>query len=135
MRRMPNDNEFTNSPFRGPGGVDIVSKTNPLHHYLWGNNCDGWTLVDKNDLSVKLESMPAGTEEALHYHEYAQQFFFILKGVADFEIEGSRITVNKNQGIHINPQEKHRIINGSDEELEFILCSQPSTQHDRHNIA
>jgi len=133
MSAMINDKEFTNSPFRGSGG--IVSKTNPLHHYIWGNDCNGWNLVDKKDLSVKLETMPAGTEEALHYHENAQQFFFILKGIADFEIEGRHISVNKNQGIHINPKEKHRIINGSDEELEFILCSQPSTQDDRHNIA
>jgi mannose-6-phosphate isomerase-like protein (cupin superfamily) len=134
MSDIANDKEFSNSLFRGPGH-SVVSKTNPLHHYIWGNNCDGWTLVDKNDLSVKLESMPAGTEEVLHYHENAQQFFFILKGVAAFEIEGTLIMVNKNQGISINPKEKHRIINESDEELEFILCSQPSTLGDRHNIA
>jgi len=113
----------------------IVSKENPLMHYQWGNHCDGWNLVDENMLSVKLESMPAGTEEILHYHQHAQQFFFILKGEAAFEIEGKIVLVHEKEGIQIKPKEKHRIMNGSDAVLEFILCSQPSAQHDRYNIA
>ena len=114
--------------------MNIVSKDNPLAHYQWGDACDGWTLVDENNLSVKLESMPPGTEEALHYHQHAQQFFFILKGRAAFEIEGSVVMLYEKQGIQIKPNEKHKIMNVSDEELQFILCSQPATKQDRHNI-
>ena len=29
------------------------SKQNALHHYQWGNGCDGWVLVDTHTLSVK----------------------------------------------------------------------------------
>jgi hypothetical protein len=47
----------------------------------------GGTLWTNASLSVKQERMPAGTSEALHYHEHAQQFFFILKGTATFEID------------------------------------------------
>ena len=47
-----NSFEYPNSPFRGLGGV---SKENPLMHYQWGNHCDGWNLVEENELSVKLE--------------------------------------------------------------------------------
>jgi len=57
-----------------------VSAKEPLKHYQWGDGCDGWNLVDEPTLSVKKERMPPGTTEALHYHENAQQFFFILKG-------------------------------------------------------
>jgi mannose-6-phosphate isomerase-like protein (cupin superfamily) len=128
-----NSSEHLSSPFGGAGG--IVSKNNPLKHYQWGNHCDGWNLVDDNMLSVKLENMPVGTEEVLHYHQHAQQFFFILKGEAAFEIEGKIVLVHENEGIHIKPKEKHRIMNSSEAALEFILCSQPSAQHDRHNIA
>jgi mannose-6-phosphate isomerase-like protein (cupin superfamily) len=79
-----------------------VSAQEPLKHYQWGNACDGWNLVDEPTLSVKKESMPAGTSEDFHYHQYAQQFFFILEGVASFEIEGETITVNTQEGIHIS---------------------------------
>ena len=114
--------------------MNTVSKYNPLKHYRWGKDCDGWNLVDSETLSVKLERMPAYTAEALHYHAEAQQFLFILKGEALFEIEGERITIPKEQGIHVHPGQKHRIINGSEETLEFILCSQPNTANDRYNI-
>lgn len=44
-------------------------------HYIWGEGCDCWVLVDKEALSVKLESMPQGTKENAHYHSVSSQFF------------------------------------------------------------
>ena len=112
-----------------------VSKQQSLTHYQWGDGCDGWNLVDKPELSVKQERMPAGTAEQLHYHERAQQFFFILKGTATFEIDGELIEVNEQEGIEIKKGTKHRISNNTGEDLEFILSSQPSTQNDRINLS
>lgn len=113
--------------------MNVVNKHNPLYHYQWGDGCDGWVLVDTGTLSVKQERMPAKTEEALHYHEKAQQFFFILKGIATFDVENKRIEVEEGGGFHIVPGEKHRIINNTTEDIEFILSSQPSTNNDRFN--
>ncbi|MBI2274546.1 MAG: cupin domain-containing protein [Bacteroidetes bacterium] len=78
--------------------------------------------------------MPAGTAEALHYHQFAQQFFFILKGTATFEIDGETIIVNEQEGIHIPAGRKHRISNNTSTAIEFILSSQPSTAADRINV-
>ena len=77
--------------------------------------------------------MPAGTKEVKHYHQTAQQFFYILKGKATFEIEDSIIEINEGEGLHIEAGQKYRILNESNEDLEFILCSQPSTKNDRIN--
>lgn len=112
-----------------------VSKQQPLKHYQWGDGCDGWNLVDEPELSVKQERMPAGTAEQLHYHERAQQFFFILKVTATFEINGELIAVKEQEGIKIKKGTKHRISNNTGEDLEFILSSQPSTQNDRINLS
>ena len=111
----------------------VVSKYSPLDHYQWGDNCDGWNLLDETYLSVKQERMPSGTYELKHYHQHAQQFFFILKGKARFEIEDSIIELNTGEGLHIEAGEKHKIINNGQEELEFILCSQPPVRKDRIN--
>jgi mannose-6-phosphate isomerase-like protein (cupin superfamily) len=113
--------------------MPIVNKETALLHYTWGDNCDGWVFVDTDELSVKQERMPQHTAEALHYHEKAQQFFFILKGIATFEVEGKESIVKTSEGFHINPGIKHRILNNSNEDLEFILSSQPSTNQDRFN--
>lgn len=111
-----------------------VSQIQPLSHYCWGNACDGWNLVADTRLSVKLEKMPPGTGEILHYHQQAQQFFFILKGEAEFEIEEKKIVLNEQEGIQILPMEKHMVRNSTAKDLEFIVCSQPSTQGDRYNL-
>ena len=60
--------------------MNITSKNNCLKHFLRGEGCDGWVLADNKELSVKQERMPPNTAEDLHYHEKAQQFFYILKG-------------------------------------------------------
>lgn len=114
--------------------IGKVSIEAPLKHYQWGNACDGWNFVDNAALAVKQERMPAGTAEALHYHQYAQQFFFILKGTATFEIDGETIVVNEQEGIHIPAGRKHRISNTTSSAIEFILSSQPSTAEDRVNV-
>ncbi|MES2005079.1 MAG: cupin domain-containing protein [Bacteroidota bacterium] len=111
-----------------------VSIQNPLTHYQWGNACDGWNFVEETALSVKQERMPAGTAEALHYHQQAQQFFFILKGNATFEIDGALLILNEQEGIHIKAGQQHRIINHTSADLEFILTSQPSAEGDRYNV-
>jgi mannose-6-phosphate isomerase-like protein (cupin superfamily) len=113
--------------------MPVINKEKALQHYSWGNHCDGWVLVDTDELSVKQERMPQQTAETLHYHEKAQQFFFILKGIATFEADGKFFTVKANEGFHIFPGTRHRIANNSNEELEFILSSQPSTNTDRFN--
>ena len=110
-----------------------VSKYNSLRHYQWGEECDGWVLLDEETLSVKQERMPPLTSERLHYHKYAQQFFFILKGVATFEVEDQTYTIQPGEGLNIEAGCKHRILNNTAEDLEFILCSQPSTKNDRIN--
>jgi mannose-6-phosphate isomerase-like protein (cupin superfamily) len=114
--------------------MNPVSKQHALKQYSWGKAASAWNLVDKESLSVKLEHMPPGEEEQLHYHQHAQQFFYILKGTALFEIEGEHTEVSEEQGFHISPKQKHRIMNRGEQALEFILCSQPSTSDDRINL-
>ncbi|QQL51146.1 cupin domain-containing protein [Mucilaginibacter ginkgonis] len=111
----------------------ILSKDKCLSKYTWGDNCTGWNFVDTDDLSVKQELMPARTAEALHYHNKANQFFFILKGTATFEVDQVTNIVNMHQGIEIKAGQKHRVSNESAGDLEFILYSQPSTKNDRTN--
>jgi mannose-6-phosphate isomerase-like protein (cupin superfamily) len=89
---------------------DVTSKSHPLHHNQWGAGCSAWTLMNTEGLSIKQETMPARTEEHLHYHQKAQQFFYILKGEAVFEVDEVIIIVHKEEGIHIEAGRHHRIM-------------------------
>lgn len=110
--------------------MSIIRK-NLVEHYTWGDQCDGWHLLKNMGLSVIEERMPAKTAERLHYHEKSEQFFYILKGEAIFEKEGKHYEVKAKQGFHVKPLEKHRISNLSNEDLEFIVISQPMALGDR----
>lgn len=113
---------------------EVVSKYNPLKNERWAAFCESWSLLEDLKLSVKLEMMATGTSEQLHYHQESQQFFYILAGIATFEVDDEQIEVHQNEGLHIRAGQKHRIFNNGKTDLEFLLCSQPSIVNDRINI-
>lgn len=103
-------------------------------HYIWGDNCDGWIFANKPQLSIKIEAMPSETRENLHFHNNAQQFFYILKGTATFYINGIQYVVHAQQGILIEPEYEHYIENNTSEKIDFLVVSQPTTNNDRTNL-
>jgi mannose-6-phosphate isomerase-like protein (cupin superfamily) len=109
----------------------MIKSTNNAEHYTWGTGCDGWHLLKTDTLSVIQERMPPGTGEQTHYHERAQQVFYILAGTATFEVAGETLMVNQNQSIHITPNSKHRISNNGKTDLHFLVISEPKSHGDR----
>ena len=103
-------------------------------HYIWGGCCDGWHLVETEQLSVIEERIPPEGGELLHYHEKAQQFFYILAGVAAFETDGVQTTVSAGEGYHVARGARHRIRNPGKEDLRFLVVSQPKSHGDRVNV-
>ncbi|AYV66115.1 cupin domain-containing protein [Niallia circulans] len=106
------------------------SKSN-AEHYLWGDNCDGWHLVKSQDLSIIHERMPAHTSEVRHYHQHARQFFYVLSGIAMIEVDGKEIALNPQEGIEVPPLVPHQMFNKSNNEVEFLVTSQPTSKGDR----
>lgn len=109
---------------------NITSHTPDLY-YQWGQDCQGWRLVDTEGLSVIEEIMPPDTREKTHWHRQAAQFFRILQGIASFEIEGKRVSVSAGAGIHIPAGVVHCIFNDGVDDLIFLVISAPSTWNDR----
>jgi|SRR5208283_4707497 len=101
-------------------------------HYLWGNGCDGWHLLNRDNLSVIQERMPPGTSEKMHYHKFARQFFFVLDGRATVDLEGEQIVLEKHQGIEVPPGISHQMRNETLEDLSFLVFSVPKSHNDRY---
>lgn len=108
--------------------------TSTAEHYVWGNVCDGWHLLKSPDLSVIQEHVLAGAGEIKHYHSKAQQFFYVLSGVASLEFDGYAQQVCAGQGIHIPAGVPHRFANHSQTGVSFLVVSSPSTAGDRTNL-
>lgn len=103
-------------------------------NYQWGDRCQGWHLLQSEGLSVIQEMMPPGTAEKPHFHQQAQQLFYILLGTAVFEIEGERIEVKATESIHVPAGIQHCIFNKGLSTLHFLVISQPKSKGDRIEI-
>ena len=115
-----------------PSQPSVVSREN-AEHYRWGIDCDAWYLVNHENLSVIEEVMPPGAAEIRHYHEKAQQFFYILNGEVLMEIEGETTLVGAGCGIRILPGKRHQIRNPSSGPVRLLVISHPKSHGDRFN--
>src|SRR5687767_5875089 len=94
-------------------------------HYAWGQHCDGWHLVKQEGLSVIEEHMPPGATEQRHRHARSRQFFFVLAGSLEIEVEGTVHTITAGAGIEVPPGAAHTAVNPGSQSLRFLLVSQP----------
>lgn len=108
----------------------IVSKSNS-EHYRWGDNCDGWHLVKLPTFSVIQEKVPCGCKEVRHYHRKAEQFFFVLSGIASLEVDGQEKVLEAQQGILVEAGMPHQLRNNHEFELIFLVTSVPPSHGDR----
>lgn len=103
-------------------------------HYTWGDGCDGWHLVRTEGLSVIQEHMPPGTTEVAHRHARARQFFFVLSGELDVDLEGETHRLGPYTGLEIAPGVAHRAHNGARDGAHFLVISQPPSHGDREIV-
>ncbi len=113
-----------------PKDVSPISKET-AEHYVWGSHCDGWHLVKDSELSVIQERMPPGAFEVRHFHNRAQQFFYILSGEAAMEVDGRLLTLRAGEGLRISAGLVHQLRNNSRADLRFLVISQPPSHGDR----
>lgn len=100
-------------------------------HYFWQEICDGWHLLERDDLSIIAEKMPPNTSEDMHYHRKARQFFYILSGQATMRFSNHALLLNTGDGVEIEPGEAHQMCNCSDTEIEFLTVSMPKSHGDK----
>ena len=102
-------------------------------HYLWGEDCDGWHLLKRDDVSVIRERVPAGKFEVKHYHNISRQFFYILDGIGTMQVGNDVFTLKKGEGLEVPPHVVHQFRNDSDADVVFLVISVPKSHGDRVN--
>ncbi|MFC0189242.1 cupin domain-containing protein [Fictibacillus aquaticus] len=110
--------------------MTVINKGN-APHYLWGDVCEAWKLINGQDLSILHERMPPFSSESRHYHVHSHQFFFVLEGEAIMESDGSDYIIRKHEGIEIPAGVPHCIRNDSEADVEFLVISNPKAHGDR----
>ena len=110
----------------------IVSIENS-EHYVWGEICDGWHLLNREEISIIQERVPAGGTEVMHFHNTARQFFYILDGEGTMVFENHQVLLQKGQGVEIAPHIRHKFENRSAGDVHFLVISVPPAKGDRVN--
>ena len=109
----------------------MVVSTENTEHYIWGEVCDGWHLLKRDDMSVIQERVPAGSAEIMHYHTRARQFFYILEGEGTMEFDDHQTVLRQGEGLEIPPQIRHQFRNLSSADVHFLVISAPAARGDR----
>jgi mannose-6-phosphate isomerase-like protein (cupin superfamily) len=91
------------------------------------------SILDRTNAPVQNQSLaearvPAGGRTGRHYHKVAEEFYFILEGAGEIELDGERHTVRSGDAILIPPGTWHTI--AAIEPLRFLCCCAPPYSHE-----
>jgi mannose-6-phosphate isomerase-like protein (cupin superfamily) len=91
------------------------------------------SILDRTNAPVEKQSLaeatvPAGGATQRHYHRLSEEFYFILSGRGEMEIDGERRTVSPGDAILIPAGSWHTIT--AENDLRFLCCCAPPYSHD-----
>ena len=91
------------------------------------------SILDRTNAPVENQSLaeawvPAGGATQRHYHKLAEEFYFILDGRGEMEIDGEMRSVGPGDAILIPPGTWHTIT--AREALRFLCCCAPPYAHE-----
>ena len=90
------------------------------------------SILDRTNAPVEKQSlaeatMAPGQSTDRHYHKLCEEFYFLLDGNAEMEIDGETRAVGPGDAILIPPGARHQITAESD--LRFLCCCAPPYDH------
>ena len=91
------------------------------------------SILDRTNAPVEKQSLaearvPAGTATQRHCHRLAEEFYFILEGAGEMEIDGAVRPVGAGDAILIPAGAWHTIT--ARETLRFLCCCAPPYAHE-----
>jgi mannose-6-phosphate isomerase-like protein (cupin superfamily) len=91
------------------------------------------SILDRSNAPVAHQSLaeaavPAGGATQRHFHRLSEEFYFILEGAGEMEIDGERRAVGPGDAILIPPGAWHTI--AARESLRFLCCCAPPYAHE-----
>lgn len=116
------------------GSLPEVVSTQNTEHFIWGDVCDGWWLKKKGDFTIISESMPPNSAEKKHYHDKAEQFFYVTEGELTFELDGKKFTLKQGEGITVPAKVVHTMWNTSKAKTTFLVISSTDLKDDRTDL-
>lgn len=75
-----------------------------------------------------------GQDFPAHYHEIMEENFYVIEGKIDIYVEDKKITLEKGQFIHIEPNEIHYVKNNYNEPIIMVSTLAPYQETDKIEV-
>ncbi|MBE2180583.1 MAG: cupin domain-containing protein [Chthoniobacterales bacterium] len=90
------------------------------------------SILDRTNAPVENQSLaearlPAGCATDRHHHKISEEFYFLLEGDAQMEVDGSTRGIRAGDAVLIPPGAWHQITAVTD--LRFLCCCAPPYDH------
>jgi mannose-6-phosphate isomerase-like protein (cupin superfamily) len=91
------------------------------------------SILDRTNAPVQMQSLaearvPRGSATQRHYHKLTEEFYFVLEGAGEIEIDGETRAVRPGDAILIPRSSWHTIT--ATEALRFLCCCAPPYSHE-----
>ena len=80
--------------------------------------------------SLAEATLRPGQATERHYHRESEEFYYVLEGSGEIEIDGERAGVGAGDAILIPPGAWHQIRCAAQAELRFLCCCAPPYRHE-----
>jgi mannose-6-phosphate isomerase-like protein (cupin superfamily) len=80
--------------------------------------------------SLAEATVAPGQETQRHYHRESEEFYYLLEGSGELEVEGERARVGPGDAVLIPPGAWHQIRADAEGELRFLCCCAPPYTHE-----
>lgn len=114
--------------------INPVISTKTASHYFWGDNYDGWWLKKNGKFTVISEMLPPDGSEIKHFHSKTEQFFYVLEGALNIDLDGKNYHLQQHEGITVIPHVIHKVLNQSNQNVRFLVISCPDSHGDRVDL-
>ena len=93
------------------------------------------SLLDRTTAPVDHQSLAEatlepGTATTRHYHRAAEEFYFLLEGSGEMEIDGERARVGAGDSILIPTGAWHKLTADADCGIRMLCCCSPPYAHE-----
>ena len=111
---------------------------NHIHEQIPFTTKDGSTIIsilDTSNAPVRNQSLAEARllpkeSTQRHYHKFSEEFYFILEGQAEMEIDGVTRKVSSGDAILIASGSWHQITAIGDDQVRLLCCCSPPYSHE-----
>ena len=90
----------------------------------------GLPTAPVSNQSLAEAELAPGRSTTRHYHRESEEFYYVLEGTGEMEVDGDRRDIGPDDAVLIPPGAWHELRATGDAPLRFLCCCAPPYRHE-----